>query len=166
MGLAMPRLDRERVAGVVSEVTRVMCDTVFVPGDPLERGESLYRRLTMISMRGDPNITVVLAVDDQGGCALASTFFSCAPRDVTQSMIDDVVAELLNMLAGQISGVLSYSYSLGLPHRTTLGELNREDVEFGQAILLRSEGKVDLGLWLLEERPLSAHRRAEAADRH
>jgi hypothetical protein len=162
----MPRLDRQRIAGVVSEVTRVMCDTVFVAGDPLERGQSLYRRLTMISMRGDPNISVVLANDDPGGRALASAFFSCPPRDVTQSMIDDVVAELLNMLAGQISGAMSYSYSLGLPHRTTLSELNREDLEFGQVILLRSEGKIDLGLWLLEEPPVPARRDPRPAHRH
>jgi len=41
--------DRKQLASIVSEVTRVMCDTVFVAGDPLERGESLCRRLVMIS---------------------------------------------------------------------------------------------------------------------
>ena len=142
-----------------------MCDTVFVPGDPIERGESLYRMLTMISMRGEPNITVVLAVDNDGGRALASSFFSCAPRDISQPMIDDVIAELLNMLAGQLSGALSYRYSLGLPHRTTLKELSGENLEFEQAILLRSEGKVDLGLWLLEEKSAGADRPADRSER-
>jgi len=162
----MPKLDRQTVADIVSEVTRVMCDTVFVPGDPLERGESLYRRLTMISMRGEPGITVVLAVDNEGGCALASSFFSCPPRDVTQPMIDDVVAELLNMLAGQISGALAYRYSLGLPRRTTVKELFGDNPQFEQAILLRSKGRVDLGLWLLEEKPARSSGTARPSDRH
>ena len=77
--------------------------------------------------------------------------FSCNPDDVTQTMIDDVVAELLNMLAGQIAGALAYRYSVGLPRRTTLIELLQSKLVFDQAVLLRSEGKVDLGLWLLEE---------------
>jgi hypothetical protein len=104
-------------------------------------------------MRGDPNITIVLTVDDWGGCALASAFFSCAPRDVTQSMIDDVAAELLKMMAGQITGALPDRYSPGLPTRTTLNELNRKNLDFEQLILLRSEGEIDLGLWVLQERP-------------
>ena len=106
----------------------------------------------MIPMRGDPNITVVLTVDDWSGCALAAAFFSCAPRDVTQSMIDDVAAELLQMMAGQITGALPYRYSLGLPSRTTRNELNRKNLDFEQLILLRSEGEIDLGLWVLQER--------------
>ena len=66
----MPNLpDRFHLARIVSDVTRVMCDTIFVPSDPLERGESLYRRLTMISMLGAPNITVILATDNDGGRA-------------------------------------------------------------------------------------------------
>jgi hypothetical protein len=114
----------------------------------------------MISMRGDPSITVVLAVDNEGGRALASSFFTCPPRDVTQSMIDDVVSKLLNVLAGQISGPLSYRHSLGTPRRTTLNELSGRNLAFEQAILLRGEGRVDLGLWLLEEKPTRSGREA------
>jgi hypothetical protein len=147
--------DRLHLASIVSQVTRVMCDTVFIPCDPIERGESLYRRLTTISMVGDPDVTIVLAVDNDGGRALASSFFSCAPRDITQPMIDDVIAELLNMLAGQLSAALSYRYALGLPRRISLDELTDQDLDFEEAVLLRSEGKVDLGLWLLERKPQS-----------
>lgn len=162
----MLRLDRNDVANIVSDVTRIMCDTVFVPGDPLERGESLYQRLTMISMRGDPNITVVLAADNGAGRSLASSFFSCRAVDVTEPMIDDVIAELLNMLAGQISGALAYRYSLGLPHRATLKDISGETLVFEQAILLRSIGRVDLGLWLLEEKPSQSSRGAKSFDQH
>jgi len=147
-----------------------MCDTVFVAGDPLERGESLCRRLVMISMQGDPSIIVVLAVDDDGAHALASSFFSCAPRDVTKSMIDDVIAELLNMVAGHISNALPQRCTLGLPRWITLDDLGRKNLDFDDAILFRSEGRIDLGLWLLEEKPIwvepPAHRSHRAQRAH
>jgi hypothetical protein len=66
-------------------------------------------------------------------------------------MVDDSIAELLNMVAGQIISGLNLDMAIGLPRRTTLSEI----IGFGgpgieDAALLRSAGRIDLWLWILE----------------
>ena len=66
-------------------------------------------------------------------------------------MVDDAIAELLNMVAAQISTALGSTHALGLPARTTLPEIAAGGgLRLDQAALLHSEGKIDLGLWILE----------------
>lgn len=66
-------------------------------------------------------------------------------------MIDDAIAELLNMVAGQIQAELEIDQRLGLPRRTTLAELSKEGgVDFNDSILLTSEGLGDLKVWVFE----------------
>ena len=146
----------EKLAALVSNVTHTMCGTSFVPGDPLARGESLYLQMVMIPLIGDPNITVVLSSDVQGSRALGAAFYGLTDDKLTQAMIDDAIAELLNMVAGQLSMALQSDHSLGLPTRTRLGDIARAVGMAGMtdgAVLLRSEGAVDLGLWIFETLP-------------
>ena len=144
-------LGPEELAALVSKVTEAMCQTTFVPDDPLARGESLYHQMVMIPLRGEKDIVVVVSFDERGGRALGAAFFGCAERDLTQSMIDDVIAELLNMVAGQISGATSFTYSLGIPRRTNIAEFAPgSGLELDEAILLRGEGRADLRLWILQ----------------
>lgn len=143
--------DPERLAALVSHVTHTMCGTSFVPGDPLARGDSLYLQMVMIPLIGEPNVTVVLSSDTKGSRALGAAFFGTTADKLSQEMIDDAIAELLNMVAGQISTSLQSGHSLGLPRRTTLSEIAKGGLlGMGDAVLLRSEGAVDLGLWILE----------------
>jgi len=144
----------DEIAALVSNVTHTMCGTSFAPGDPLDRGESLCTRMAMIALVGEPNINVVVASDAQGSRALGAAFLGCRPQELTLRMIDDVTAELLNMVAGQISAALGYRHSLGLPQRTTMDTLLHAAGGRGydEEILLRSQGRVDLGLWLLVKR--------------
>ncbi len=115
--------DCQTLAGLVSNVTRTMCDVTFVPGDAMERGESIYLQMVMIPLRGDPNVIVVVASDTRGSRALGAAFFGKKPTEVTQQMVDDAIAELLNMVAAQISNALGSKHQLGLPSRTTLPEI-------------------------------------------
>jgi hypothetical protein len=150
--------DPKVLAVLVSNVTRTMCDTIFVPGDPSARGESICTQMVMIPLRGDPEIVVVVSSDTRGGRALATAFFGGMPRDITQDMIDDAIAELLNMVAAQISTALQLNHTLGFPRRTTLAEISEGGrLHFADAVLLRSEGKVDLGLWILETESIKEH---------
>jgi len=155
--------DAEKLAALVSHVTSTMCGVSFVPGDPLARGESLYLQMVMIPLRGDPDVTVVLSSDTQGSRALGAAFFSVADDKLTQQMIDDAIAELLNMVAGQISMALQSNHTLGLPRRTRLAEIARAGMATANgAILLRSEGAVDLGLWILENPATGADEKGRA----
>jgi hypothetical protein len=132
-------------------VTRTMCGVVFVPGDAMERGESICRQMVMIPLRGDPNITVVVSSDAQGSRALGAAFFGRAPKDVSPQMISDAIAELLNMVAQQISNALGSTHTLGFPTRTTLTEIAAGGgLRMADAALLHSAGAIDLGLWVLE----------------
>ena len=74
--------------------------------------------MVMISLRGNPNIVVVVASDTRGGRALGAAFFGKKPTEVTQQMVDDAIAELLNMVAAQISNALGSKHQLGLPADT------------------------------------------------
>jgi CheY-specific phosphatase CheX len=141
----------ESLAALVSHVTQTMCGVTFVPGDPLARGESICLQMVMIPLRGDPDITVVVSSDAEGSRALGAAFFGSAAAAVTQGMIDDAIAELLNMVAGQISTALGSAHLLGLPVRTSLAEIAKgRGLRLDDAALLRSEGEIDLGLWILE----------------
>lgn len=143
--------DPALLARLISNVTSSMCATTFVPGNPLERGESLCAQMAMIPLTGERSFAVVVASDTRGSRSLASAFFGCGYEDLTQAMIDDAIAELLNMVAGQISAVLQLDLKLGLAHRTTLAEIvaaSGSGIE--EAVLFRSEGKIDLWLWVFE----------------
>jgi hypothetical protein len=149
--------DAEKLAALVSHVTQTMCGTTFVPGDPLARGESIYLQMVMIPLIGDPSITVVLSSDTKGSRALGAAFYGSTDAKLTQAMIDDAIAELLNMVAGQICTALQSNHSLGLPRRTTLTEIAKGGLlGLGDAVLLRSEGAVDLGLWIVQAAPIAA----------
>jgi CheY-specific phosphatase CheX len=149
--------DTQTLAALVSNVTRTMCDVIFVPGDAMARGESICRRMAMIPLRGDPNVTVVVASDAQGSRALAAAFFGRRPAEITQAMADDAIAELLNMVAAQISTALGGTHQLGLPSATTLPEIAAAGgLRLDDAALLHSEGAIDLGLWILESRTANA----------
>ena len=143
--------DCQTLAALVSNVTRTMCGVSFVPGDAMERGESICRQMVMIPLRGDPNVVVVVASDARGSRALGAAFFGRQPAEVTQPMVDDAIAELLNMVAAQISTALGSTHQLGLPTRTTLPEIAAGGgLRLDDAALMHSEGAIDLGLWILE----------------
>jgi len=143
--------DSHTLAALVSNVTRTMCGVSFVPGDAMARGESICRRMAMIPLRGDPNVTVVVASDARGSRALGAAFFGRSPTEITQQMADDAISELLNMVAAQISNALGDAHQLGLPTSTTLPQIAASGgFRLDDAALLHSEGEIDLGLWILE----------------
>lgn len=113
--------------------------------------------MAMLPLKGERNFTVVVSSDVRGSRALGSAFFGVTDAELTQEMIDDAIAELLNMVAGQISASLRLNLALGLPHRTTLAEIIASGGDgIADAALFRSEGKIDLWLWVFENHPPAA----------
>lgn len=139
------------LARLISNVTNPMCSTIFVPGDPLARGESLCGQMAMIPLIGKRSFAVVVSSDTRGSRALGSAFFGCDEKALTQAMVDDSICELLNMVAGQISAALQLDLQLGQPRPTTLVEIMAASGSgVDTAILFRSEGRIDLWLWVFE----------------
>ena len=139
------------MARLVSNVTETMCHASFVPAGDSERGESVCGRMALLPIRGARDISIVLSCDQPGARALAAGLFGCPQDEVSPEMIDDAVAELLNMVGGQITSALSLDQALGLPRRTSLAELaGGQGVGIDDSVLLRSDGSVDLKLWIFE----------------
>jgi len=143
--------DPSTLARLVSNVTETMCHASFVPAGDSERGESVCGRMALLPIRGSRDISIVLSCDQSGARALAAGLFGCPLDEVSPEMTDDAVAELLNMVGGQITSAMSLDQALGLPRRTSLAELAEgQGVGINDSVLLRSEGSVDLKLWIFE----------------
>jgi hypothetical protein len=143
--------DALTLARLVSNVTEIACGATFAPADSAARGQSICSRMVLIPIRGERDISVVLSCDGAGGQALGAALRACPSNQLTPSMIDDAIAELLNMVAGQIQTALDIDQPLGLPRPTSLAEMSqRAGVRFEDAILLTSKGLSDLNLWIFE----------------
>jgi Chemotaxis phosphatase CheX len=143
--------DAATLARLVSNVTEVVSSTKFVPADDSARGQSICGRMVLLRIQGARDISVVLSCDSTGAKSLAAALCHCPHEQLTREMIDDAIAELLNMVAGQIQAELHIDQPLGLPRPTTLSELSQgEGVAFEDSVLLTSEGLGDLKLWVFE----------------
>lgn len=147
--------DAVTLAGLVSNVTETVCGATFAPADGIVRGESILGRMVMLPIPGARDIRIVLSCDGAGGRALGSVLRNCPREQLTRAMIDDAIAELLNMVAGQIQRALEIDQPLGLPRPTSLAELSEAGgVGFEDAILLSSPALADIKLWIFEIHPL------------
>jgi Chemotaxis phosphatase CheX len=143
--------DALTLAALVSNVTDTICGTKFVPADDMMRGQSICGRMVLLPIKGIRDISVVLSCDSSGGRALGAALRRCPPDQLTRAMIDDSIAELLNMVAGQIQTALEIDQPLGLPRTTSLSEISQKTgVGFSDSILLTSQGLGDLKLWIFE----------------
>jgi hypothetical protein len=143
--------DARTLAALVSNVTETICGTKFLPADDMLRGQSICGRMVMMPIKGPRDISIVLSCDTSGGQALGSALRGCPRDQLTRAMIDDAIAELLNMVAGQIQTALEIDQPLGLPKPTSLAEISQKGgVGFDDSILLTSQGLGDIKLWIFE----------------
>ncbi len=148
-----PLPDAVTLARLVSNVTETVAGTRFVPGDDLARGQSICGRMVLLPIQGPRDISVVLSCDSAGGRALGAALRDCPVDQLTRGMIDDAIAELLNMVAGQIQTELEIDQPLGLPRPTTLAEMSQGGgVGFDDSILLTNDTLGDLKLWVFERK--------------
>ncbi len=143
--------DAATLARLVSNVTETLAGTTFSPAHDRDRGHSICGRMVILPIPGARDISVVLCCDSSGGRALAAALRHCPPEHITPTMINDGIAELLNMVAGQIQSELQIDQQLGLPRSTSLAELSDNGgVSFHDSILLTSDSLGDLKLWVFE----------------
>lgn len=112
---AMPLLSREALAALVSDVTRTLLGIQLVPdlASPARRARD--PRGAVLVLPGPRPLTVALAADAPACLTLAGAMFSCRPHQVDASMIDDAIAEMVNIVAGATRAALGLDQPLGLP---------------------------------------------------
>jgi two-component system, chemotaxis family, chemotaxis protein CheY len=71
--------------------------------------------IVCVPLIGVPNYVVSLRGNSRGCVALASAMFNCAKHLTNQSMIDDAMCELANMVAGQIKNLMARDHQIGTP---------------------------------------------------
>lgn len=144
--------DPETLAKLVSNVTKTMFAVSFVPAEATERGESVCFRMVLMTIAGPRKIHIVLSSDREGSAALAANLFGCSAKDLDRQMVDDAIAELLNMVAGQLVPAMRLDQAIGLPRLTTLAEFSAlGGPGLSDTVLLRSDSNLHLRLWIFEE---------------
>jgi CheY-specific phosphatase CheX len=106
-----------------------------------------YQNTAVLPIPGENGFTLAVTSDMQGCTALASAMFAVEPVEVDSEMINDTLAELANMAAGQLKGIMHLSNSLGLPvvilakefaATPTIGEWVHFPLRAGKATVLLS----------------------------
>lgn len=106
----------ESLATMVSTVTETMFGMSFQMSRTLECKPWVHPwRMAVLPVNGSRPITVAIASDKDGGSALGSAMFSCPPAQCDESMIDDSLSELVNIVAGQVKTSMGLDQALGLP---------------------------------------------------
>lgn len=90
---------------------RVGPDPTVGPGDP---PDDLSERAS-VTMQGQRDVEIVLHCSRPLVTVLASIIFDLAPDDVDDELRDDTMAELVNMIAGNVKVILPTPTQLSLP---------------------------------------------------
>lgn len=105
------------LASLVSTVTETMFGMSFAiaKDDAQPWGNAPAWRTVVLPIPGRHPIQVAIASNDAGAAVLGGAMFSCELAAVDDSMKDDSLSELANIVAGQIKSVLGLDQALGLP---------------------------------------------------
>lgn len=118
--MATPLPTPETLATLVTNVTKTMFGITFSldagrheawKGEPRCPGW----QAAVLPIPGTRPITVAIAADGEGCQTLAAAMFSCDPQGVDASMIRDALAEIVNIVGGQVKSALALDQALGLP---------------------------------------------------
>src|SRR5215831_1276245 len=110
----MKTLTDEHVAKLVTNVTQSMLGIRFGVAPSRDAAPHLCWRAAVLDI-GERSMSVALSSDQNGCAVLGSALFACATAAVDTSMMNDSLAELVNMTAGQIKGAMKLDQALGLP---------------------------------------------------
>lgn len=108
----------EHLAKLVSGVTQTMFGMSFALASearPSPWSDEPAWRTVVLDIAGARHLTVAVAADDPAGRVLGGQMFSCTPEAVDSEMVRDSLAELVNIVAGQIKASIGLDAALGLP---------------------------------------------------
>jgi len=146
-----PQLSDEHVAKIVSNVTQTMLGMRFGLVPIRDIPPTLCWRAALLDI-GERSMTVALSSDKAGCTALGAALFACGADAVDASIVNDSLAELVNMTAGQIKGALMLDQALGLP-RVLESQERMASTGRWRVIRLRTDSSVELLVWMTETDP-------------
>lgn len=147
MTLVSPVLTDERLATLVSGVTHTLLGLRFALAPRGEVPGPHCWRAAVLDV-GDRTFTVALSSDQRGCTALGAAFFDVTAAAVNASIMNDSLAELVNITAGQLKMALRIDKALGLPRIVDRPE--RPSAGRWRVIRLRAEGAVEILVWIAE----------------
>jgi chemotaxis protein CheX len=110
-----------RIEILPSELTQIV-ESVFGTMLSLETAESgtpwfpsADRLTAAVHMAGDWNGVVLLECDRRQACCFAGRFLSMDPPEAVDDVVRDVLAELANMIGGNLKCVLTRGIRLSMP---------------------------------------------------
>jgi hypothetical protein len=143
----MPVLTDERVATLISSVTHKLLGIRFGLAPRGEIPSALSWRAAVIDI-GERTLSVALSSDPRGCTALGAAFFDVTEAAVNIAIINDSLAELVNISAGQLKMALRIDKALGLPRivegpeRPGSGRL--------RVIRLRGDNALEILVWITD----------------
>lgn len=137
----------EKIASLVSGVTEVMIGMSFTIAQPRATPpwqDAPAWRTVLLPIPGARPVTVAVAADERTGKQIGGKIFSCAAADVDDSMLNDTLCELANIIAGQVKSAMGLNQALGLP------KLAKEGVQLpgGWQAATLSSGGMEQSFWV------------------
>ena len=108
----------EALAKLVSGVTNTMFGMSFSLSEPLKEApwtNSPAWHTAVLPIGGPRPLTIAVSSDHAGAQALSCAMFSIPLEELEDSMIDDSLSELANIVAGQVKAMMGVNHALGLP---------------------------------------------------
>ena len=107
--------NHDGLAGLFRNVTESMLAMDCSIANDVSADPGQYHSTAVLPIPGEGGFTLAVSSDLPGCTALSAAMFAVDTTDVDAEMINDTMAELANMAAGQLKGRLSLGNSLGLP---------------------------------------------------
>ena len=111
--VAIPNHDG--LAGLFRNVTESMLAMDCSIANDVSADPGQYHSTAVLPIPGEGGFTLAVSSDLPGCTALSAAMFAVDTTDVDAEMINDTMAELANMAAGQLKGQLQLPHALGLP---------------------------------------------------
>jgi hypothetical protein len=141
----------DKMAAVVSGVTRTMLGITFVPDTQGTPWKDLVWRSAVLPIEGAKPLMVGLSSDRSGCTALGAAMFQVPAGEVSDDMLSDSLCELVNMTAGLLKQQLKLEQLLGLPRIVPENTPPVPPPPPDHArVVLKAEGSLGLVLWVFE----------------
>ncbi len=143
-----PLEDHNHLVELFSNVTTSMLsmDCILDSDVPGELGT--FHTSAVVPIPGEGGFSLAITSDMAGCVALSSAMFAVEHAEVDAEMIEDTLAELANMAAGQLKGLLQLNNSLGLPVAISSASFSNQSVpgDWKHYAMLAGEAKVLLSI--------------------
>jgi Chemotaxis phosphatase CheX len=149
----------DKLAAVVSGVTQTMFGMKFDLA--ASRAVSPFKEepkwsTVLLPILGPKAVTVAVAADYHGRRTLGGQMFSCSAEDVDESMANDSLSELANIVAGQVKSLMGLDQTLGLPIVVTDSDQRLDECSWRTATL--ENGSTRVVVWVaVTDSPITSH---------